>query len=614
MKQFLLLPIFLFIIGSVLIVAQPPAEKLKQVFLDAEYFYLYEDYNEALFSYNTIYKRGYEDNSNINYRIGQCYLNISGEKHKAIPYLEKASQNAILKYEEGSFKETHAPINVFYFLGNAYRIDNQFDKAISAYEQFIERTDPKNIKEINLAKNEIIACNYASELIKEPVKVGIANVGRPISTGSNDFFPVVSTDETMIVYNSAQKFYDAVFFAKKLNNKWSPPHNITPEIQSDGNQYVSSLSSDGKELFLRIEDNFEANIMVSNYENGKWTKSIALNKNINTKYFEGNACISKDKKTLYFSSNKTGGIGMLDLYKSELTAKGDWGPAQNIGTIINTEYNEDAPFITEDGKRLYFSSQGHNTMGGYDIFFSDLNPDGTWTVPVNIGYPINTADDNIFFQPVQDGNIGYANLYSKEGLGYDDIFKFTISEKLLAQETLKTEAPALIEEKQAEIKQPERELPKDVEKSLLETPITEKEKEIIVLRTLFFDFNSSALTITTKKELDHLAMVLGNFPEIKIELVGNTDALGDDEYNIWLSERRANKSKQYLVDKGIPKERIEIKGFGEKNQVAINENPDGSDNPDGRKLNRRVDIRLLNATIDNIKVEPVDVPDSLKIK
>jgi outer membrane protein OmpA-like peptidoglycan-associated protein len=613
MKRFLLLPFFLLIIGSKLIVAQP-TDKLKQVFLDAEYFFLYEDYNEALYSYNTVYKRGYQDNANINFRIGQCYLNISGEKQKAIPYLEKASQDVYAKYQEGSFKETHAPINAYYFLGNAYRINNQLDKAISAYEKFIELTDPKATKEINLARNEIAACNFASELIKNPQKVDISNVGRPISTGSNDFFPVVSSDESMIVYNSAQKFYDAVFFSKKLNNKWTPPRNITPEIQSDGNQYVSSISFDGNELFLRIEDNFEANILVSNYENGKWSKSVPLNKNINTKYFEGNACISKDKKTLFFSSNRTGGLGSLDIYKSELNAKGEWGPAQNLGNIINTEYNEDSPFITEDGKRLYFVSQGHNTIGGYDIFYSDLNPDGTWSVPVNIGYPLNTTDDNIFFQPVQNGDIAYTNLFSKDGFGYDDIFKIVISEKLLAQATPKTEAPVVVEEKPVEIKQPERELPKDVEKTLIEAPISEKEKEIIVLRTLFFDFNSSFLTITTKKELDHLTMVLENFPEIKIELIGNTDALGADEYNIWLSERRANKSKQYLVDKGIAAERIEIKGIGEKNQVAINENPDGSDNPDGRKLNRRVEIRVLNSNTGNIKIAPVDVPESLKIK
>jgi outer membrane protein OmpA-like peptidoglycan-associated protein len=587
--------------------AQQPSEKLKQVFLDAEYFYMFEDYNEALYSYNSLYKRGFADNANINYRIGQCYLNISGEKYKAIPYLEKASLDVSAKYQEGSFKETHAPIDAYYFLGNAYRIHNELNKAITAYEKFIELTDSKNTKSIDLARNEIKACEYAEEQMKNPVQVSFTNLGRPVSSGVNDFFPAVSGDESVIVYNSAQKFYDAIYFSKKVNNKWSPPQNITPEIESDGKTYVSSVSFDGTELFLRLEDNFEADIHISKYENGKWTKSVPISKAINSKYFEGNACISKDKKTLYFSSNKTGGAGALDLYKSELTGNSSWGPAQNLGNVVNTEFNEDAPSISEDGKRLYFVSQGHNTMGGYDIFYSDLNPDGSWSEPVNLGYPINTTDDNSFFQQIQNGDVAYTNMYAKDGLGYDDIFRVSLKPEVVAQQPAKTEP-----EVKTDV-QPERELPKDVVKNI-EEPVDEKTKESIVLRTLFYDFNSSAITETIQKELDHLAMVMQNFTDIKVELTGHADALGNEKYNKLLSERRARQAKEYLVKKGIAAKRISIRGEGEKNHIAINTNPDGTDNPDGRKLNRRVDISLLNSNHDNIKVEPVNVPDQLKIK
>lgn len=607
MKRVVQLFIIVTITSFNLCLAQQPSEKLKQVFLDAEYFYLFEDYNEALYSYTSLYKRGFSDNANVNYRMGQCYLNISGEKQKAIPYLEKAVQNTNAKWQEGSFKETNAPIDAYYYLGNAYRINNELDKAISAYQKFIELTDSKNSTSIELAKNEIKACEFAKKQMQNPVAVSFTNLGRPISTGSNDIFPGVSGDESVIVYNSAQKFYDAIYFSKKTNNKWAPPQNITPDIGSDGNQYVSSISYDGTQLLLRTEDKFEADIYISKYENGKWTKSVSIGKTINSKYFEGNACISKDKKTLYFSSNKNGGVGALDIYKAELMPNGNWGPAQSLGNVINTEFNEDAPFISEDGKRLYFASQGHNTMGGYDIFYSDLNPDGTWATPVNLGYPANTTDDNSFFQPVQNGKVAYTNIYAKEGFGYDDIFRISLKPEDAAPQPSKVEAVVKPED------QLERKLPKDIAKTI-EDSVSQKTKESIVLRTLFFDFNSSIVTVLIKKELDHLAMVMENFTDINVELIGHADALGDEKYNKLLSERRAQHAKEYLVNKGIAETRVSIKGEGEKKHIAINKNPDGTDNPDGRKLNRRVDIQLLNSTHENITVEPINVPDNLKIK
>ena len=617
MKKSLLLCL-IFVISIIKLSGQA-SENLKQLFLDAEYFFMYEDYEEALYSYNTLYKRGYTDNGNINYRIGQCYLNISGEKQRAIPYLEKAVTKLTPKYSEGSFRESNAPYDAYYFLGNAYRINNQFDKAIAAYTQYKTLIGPKNAVGYNLADKEIAACNYAKQEMASPRYEMIENVGRPVSTGSKDFFPVVSGDQSVIIYNSAQKFYDAIFFSRKINNKWTPVVNITPEVQSDGNQYVSSLSYDGTQLYLRIEDNFEANIMVSNYENGRWSKSKPLNKNINTKYWEGNASVSKDGQTLYFSSNKSGGQGALDLYYSKKGTDGDWGPAVNLGKKINTIYNEDAPFITEDNKRLYFVSQGHKNMGGYDIFYSERDSSGNFSDPVNIGYPINNTDDNDFFVPVDDGKGAYMALYEQNGYGFEDIYKIYLDERYYA-ESKKVEpkpeiaATEVTEQNVEPPKEIERELPPDVEKALTETPEPAKSKDIVTIQTIFFDFNSSVLTVGSKKELDHLAMVLENYPDASVQLIGNTDALGSDEYNQWLSERRAGNAQKYLISKGIDAKRVLIVGKGEKNFIAINKNANGSDNPDGRKLNRRVDIKFLNTIPNNVQVVPAVVPDELKIK
>ena len=602
MKRHLLLAILICINGLNSLFSQEANVKLRELFLDGEYFFLSEDYEEALYSYNTLYKRGFADNANINYRIGQCYLNIPGEKSKSITYLEKSTLNMTPKYTEGSFKETKAPFDAQFYLGNAYRIANQLDKAILAYNKYKSLIDAKNVSAIRVADKEIESCNYAKEMIKNSVVVKKTLIGRPISTANRDYFPAVSEDESVMVYNTSLKFYQAIFFTRKVNKKWTNPVNITPDIESDGDQYVSSLSPDGSELYLRMEDKFQANLMVSKYENGKWSKSRALNKNINTKYWEGNASVSKDGKTLYFSSNRPGGSGSLDIYKSEKGSNGDWGPAVNLGDSINTEYNEDAPFLTENGKRLYFVSQGHNTIGGYDVFYSELKADGSWSKPVNLGYAINTTDDELFYCPVKNGNAAYVAGYLREGFGSQDIFRIgtvpSDEENNVAQ----------VSDSLTKIK--ERELSQELVTAITET----KEDENVVFRSIFFDFNSADIESDARRMLDHLCIIMKNLPELKLEFVGSTDAKGSDNYNLKLSERRAKSAKNYLIVKGIKSDRITIKGLGKQNFIAVNSNPDGSDNPDGRKYNRRVDINIQEEKSSSVKVEEVKLPDNLKVK
>lgn len=620
MKRPLLL-IWAFILILVPAGAQKSSQNLKQLFLDAEYFFLNEDYEEALYSYNTIFKRGNGNNANINYRIGRCYLNISGEKEKAIEYLLKATSNVSSKYTEGVFKEIKAPFDAWFYLGIAYRINNQLDKAIECYLQFKQLIGAKNIMGNKIADKEVNACDMARGMMKSPVFIKTKNLGRPISTSSRDYFPVVSGDESVIIYNSAQKFYQAVLFSKKVNNKWSSPLNITSGIQSDGDQYVSSLSFDGTELYLRKEDNFEANLMVSKYEKGKWTKSKPLNRNINTKFFEGNCSVSKDGLTLYFSSNRTGSVGAMDIFKSVRKPNGDWGTAVNLGKIINTEFNEDSPFITEDGKRLYFASQGHSTMGGYDIFYSELGSDGQWQEPINLGYPVNTTDDNMFLCPVKDGKVAYIGLYTKDGYGKEDILRVQL---IPGNDETITEQPVEVKKETisvGKVTEPvKRDLPADMEKAPEKTDkqniSSDAKKEIdnLVLRSFFFEFNSSVLSERSKRELDHLSIIMDNIPELSVELIGNTDAKGNDKYNNLLSEKRASNAKAYLVQKGIKAKRIKVKGLGKSHFVAVNNNPDGSDNSEGRKYNRRVDVEVLNGKVKDVKIEKINIPESLKIK
>ncbi len=221
------------------------------------------------------------------------------------------------------------------------------------------------------------------------------------------------------------KFYNAVMVSRNLNGKWSTPVNITPDLQSDGDLFISCLSPDGKTLYLSKDDNYNSDIYTSSFDGKSWGPTVKLNKNVNTKNWESHGFVSEDGSQLIFASDRPGGFGGLDLYISK-KVNGDWGPAVNLGPEINTQFNEDRPFLINNGKTLFFSSQGHSTMGGYDIFRSDLQANNIWSQPENLGYPINTPDDNIFFMPIENGKAGYYSLFKEsEGFGKEDIYKIT---------------------------------------------------------------------------------------------------------------------------------------------------------------------------------------------
>ena len=397
----------------------------RESFLEAESYFLFEEYQEALPIYMRLLKL-FPENDNLKYRIGVCLLNDPYQKEESIGYLEQATKNVSKDYKENSFKETRAPLDAWFYLGKAYLVNNRIDEAIEAYSHFRKILDPK-IYDATLVDEQIEACRNAIKLMKKPIDLDFVNLGEPINSRFAETNPVVTHDETSMLFIRKLQFYDAVFYSKKVNGQWTEPENIMFDLGVDGDMYPCSLSADGTEAFFYSNDNYLGTIFTSKLVNGKWTKVRALNSNINTKYWESHACISADGTTLYFTSNRKGGFGGLDIYKSVRTPNGDWGPAVNLGPVVNTKYNEDTPFITEDGKTLYFSSYGHLNMGGYDINYTTLLDDGSWAVPVNAGYPINTTDNDQFFVPVKNGTFAYISRYLENNtLGRADIFRFEI--------------------------------------------------------------------------------------------------------------------------------------------------------------------------------------------
>jgi hypothetical protein len=421
------------------------AEEQKNIFARAESYFIYEEYELANNNYLLLDAPG---NLNLKYKIGTCYLNIPGEKEKSVSFLEAAVKGVSNDAKTESFKESRAPLDAYFSLAKAYMINNEFEKAILTLQTFSRlvrqaRTEG-SMKNFEYVDQLIQACKNAIAFRQVPVVFSLDTLGSDLNQGSINENPAVSFDGNTMVYTERRGIVNTLFFSKKVNGKWQPPVEITSRINAGTDCSSCSLNSDGTELFLYKTDNYDGAIYSSSYVNGSWTPIRKLNKNINTKFYESHASVSADGKKLYFTSNREGGSGNLDIYVSKKDATGNWGPAVNLGPAINTPFNEDTPFITSNDSVLYFCSEGHNSMGGYDNFRS-IRSGSTWKTPSNLGYSINSADDDKFFQPANNGKNAYYSIttdYKKKDIfclhmGVGKISRdFKIAGRFVASDTI----------------------------------------------------------------------------------------------------------------------------------------------------------------------------------
>ncbi len=397
-------------------------------FSEGEYFFLSEEYEEALYYYLQL-AEAFPDNANFNWKVGNTYLQIPGQEFLAIPYLEKAITKTSIKYKKRKYREKNAPHHAYFMLGNAYRYNNDLEKALETYDIFVNSKDFEGNYNLRIVETEIASCNQAKIIQDDPVDAIFTKLPGPVNSSTDDTHAVISGDGSTLVFVTELKFYDAIHLSKKTDAGWSPPEVLNPQVGSDGDFYPTALSYDGKELYMvrRVEGNND--LYVSRLGGRYWSKAAALNSHINTRADETHASLSKEGTTLYFTSARRGGYGNLDIYRSERAPGGDWGEAVNLGTKINTPEDEDTPFMTADGKRLIFCSRGHFNMGGYDIFYSDMESNGQWADPINIGYPVNTTGDDLFFQPIGTGLQGYMSKVDREGPLTFDIYHVEIRQK-----------------------------------------------------------------------------------------------------------------------------------------------------------------------------------------
>ena len=406
-------------------------------YLEDEAQYLLEEkkYEKAIDIYRRMI-REVPEHSLAKYKIGQLYLLTDDQKDRAIEYLEEASQNIALDFNEKSLREIRSPVDVLLYLGEAYQIANRIDEAIVTYNKFKDFIKLDN-EFYPIVVQRLKTCENAKIAINNPLRVSKRNLGEPVNNDDSNFGAVVSGDGNTIIYTSYTRNYLDNYYSVKKNGVWSTPKRISEKLSGKYYLRTASLSYDGNELYLVTDDPEENIIFVCYKEGSNWIEADKLSKTVNGKKSnETHACVSKDGKILYFTSDRDGGLGGMDIYKSTKDAKGSWGEAENMGPAINTEFDEETPFVTMDDKYLFFSSQGHSSIGGFDIFYIDL---ASKSMAINLGYPANTTGDDLFFVPDNSLTSGYISQYDNTSVGKKDIYYVSILPKINFAGNIKNE-------------------------------------------------------------------------------------------------------------------------------------------------------------------------------
>ncbi|HXB40438.1 MAG TPA: hypothetical protein VNZ49_07835, partial [Bacteroidia bacterium] len=423
-KLLLLLALFGFSFNSI-------AQSIDELNEDAEYYLETKDYPRAYEIYSKLEKRD-PKNAYYKYQKGRCAFHLPEKKQESIYLFEKA-------YEMEP-KET----GILLQLGKAYHLNYKFDEAAKYFKQYLA-TNPDEAQK-NEAEKLIQNSEAGKKIVQTMLEADIRNLGPPINSTEEEYVPVLSADESILIFTYRgskctgglmdEKFkpsplhgtyYEDIFMAKKdTSGNWGFPQPIT-QLNTKEHDAAIAISQDGQTLFtFKGGEKDSGDIYSSTLVGETWSKPERLKGDINTNHWEGSCSITADGKYLYFASEKPGGLGGRDIYIAEKMEDGSWKNVKNLGPTINTPYNDDTPFIHADGVTLFFSSEGHNSIGDYDIFYT-IKKDNTWIDPINMGYPLNTTDDDRFYVINAKGDRGYfsSNRVSNGGNGTSDIFTVT---------------------------------------------------------------------------------------------------------------------------------------------------------------------------------------------
>lgn len=555
----------------------------------------------------------------------------------ALCYNSLALGDSGLKFiDKAMIESKHPSLEMYRIKGFSMQLLYRFDEAIKLYR----KSDPKKMDRRYVPKY-IKECEYGKSYLKKPVDVSITNMGNVINTKHHDLLPKITADGKYLFFtsyppegeshlNNLQDIYRSV----RKNDTWTTPQKVASPISDpENNDAVVGISPDGQTMFLFRGSN-GGDILVSEIVNGKWSEPSQMS--FNTVGKESSITISPDGKTLLFVRKSIGGNS--NIYESVKESAGTWSTPRPLPKTINTTYDEESPFLHPDGKTLYFSSKGHSSMGGFDIFKSTL-VNGEWSTPENLGYPVNTTGDDFCFVLSADGQKGYYSSQRKEGFGGQDIYELTfkadeeLPELTLLKGTVKNKLTGNPVEAAIEIwdNQTEKQVAQFrsneetgeylvtlpvgrnyairindtsslfhsenvflplgkgyevVEKHILLSPIQKGAK--VTLNNVFFETGAAVLNTESHAELDVVVALLKQYPDVKVEIGGHTDNVGSDDSNQLLSQKRAQVVVDYFVAEGISTTRLIAKGYGSTAPVVDN------DTEAGRKQNRRTELIILD--------------------
>lgn len=711
----------------------------------------YQDALTTLIEMEKLDAKNYKTKANIGY----CYLVSDYEKAKAISYFDiilENYKNISPTYDRYSHKEKSAPVEVLHWIGKAYHYNYEFEKALAKYTEYKEVLNPSNTEFLTAVNRDIAITKNAILLKKNPVDmqiVGIANINTP----HPEYRPKITGDENIMYFTSRRPnearnaqdakglYYEDIYYSVRKFGEWSQPSLLDDNINSASHDACLYISPDGQYMLIFRAGSAtltEGGIYESTLNGETWSTPSLLAANVNSNYWETDVNISSDRKTMYFTSDRPGGQGGRDIWIMKKLPSGDWASVQNIGNVINTQYDEETPYLHPDGKTLYFSSKGHNTMGGYDVFSTELGEDGTWSSPKNIGFPINTTGDDVFYFPTNDGQRAYFSSYRSGGSGDQDIYLLKLPENegktlaiykgdalykgdafyddgsvienmvitvydsntgeeigvyrpntttgrflfllqpgrsydiefdadgVIAKDVVNVPSEGGVQEitklilkegdslfvnaatvndqdiiTLVEDENPDSLLVTDLNVGAtipkvdsaevaiaietaasaiaeaaiaIETSIKDTVKNVIkyqnqtsLLKDLYFKYDKVILIDESEIDYDKALAYLESHTDTKVMIEGHTDSHGSSEYNWWLSSARSNKIRNRMYDNGISWGRMDTRGHGEDKPIAANKNPDGSDNLDGRLLNRRVTFVLDEPVISELNTDTVDL-------
>ena len=505
----------------------------------------------------------------------------SSDNRKAVRQFEKAQQylqqsdatraeqslTAALEADD-DFAEAHLSLADLLF------DQHRYSDAVAHYDRFLQLDHRHKRWRADAERNKGVAL-FRLEAMAHPVDFHPENLGSAVNTADDEYLPAITADGRTLIFTrrsprtaatTAQTPEEEDFYLARLddNGQWGKAERMPPPVNSTDNEGAQCVSYDGRIMLFtacgRRDGAGRCDLYQSVWHSNQWGKPRNMGPAVNTGNWESQPALSVDGQTLFFVSDRPGGYGGTDIWMCR-RIDGTWSKPENLGAIINTSGNEAGPFLHYDNQTLYFSSTGHTGMGGSDLFVSRRQTDGCWSEPENLGYPINTENDESRLVVSADGRTAYFASDHLGGMGKNDIYCFELPAPLRATAVVCAEAVA------------------DADTLTVGQSVT--------LDNIFFRSGSATLYEESLVELDKVAELLRNSPTLRIELAGHTDNVGSEQSNQTLSEQRAKAAYDYLLQCGVDPARITHRGYGESQPIAPN------DTEEGRQKNRRTVFTVL---------------------